>query len=390
MNIKSAEVIIIGGGVIGTSIAFHLAQKKCKVVVLEKGDFACGSSGACDGTIFLQTKKPGIHLRMAMESRKRFDGLKDQLPFNIEYRDTGGMVVIETEAEYKAMQIFVQDQKKIGLDVDLIDTKQVRKAEPYLAEQILGATYCPSDGQVNPIALTLGFGLAARRLGADIYPNTCVKKMVVKGNRIRTVHSSQGQFEAAVVVNAAGVHAPEIAKMAGVDVPITPRRGQILVTETLPTILRHVLISAKYIAAKYNPDLATKDGEGASMEQTLNGNLLLGSTREFAGYDTRTTFKKLRTIADRTSKILPYLKKVSIIRAFAGLRPYTPDGYPILGPVEGLDGFLMAAGHEGDGVALAPITGELIARSIVSGETDSALREFRLERFHHASPSMEK
>ena len=386
---RSADVIIIGGGVIGASIAFHLAQKRCRVVVLEKGDLACGSSGACDGTIFLQTKKPGIHLRLAIESRKRFDDLKDELPFNIEYTDNGGMVVIETEAEYKAMQLFVQDQKKIGLNVTLLDTKQVREAEPYLDEHLLGAAYCPMDGQVNPIALTLGFGLAAKKLGAGIYPNTCVTGMVVKGNRIRTVQSSQGQFEAEVVVNAAGVHASEIAKMAGLDVPITPRRGQLMVTEAVPMILRHVLISAKYIAAKYNPDLALKDGEGASIEQTLNGNLLLGSTREFAGYDKRTTVKKLRMIAERTSKILPYLKKTSVIRAFAGLRPYTPDGYPILGPVKGLEGFIIAAGHEGDGIALAPITGEIIARSIVRGQADSILSEFRLERFYPPSASSE-
>ncbi|OGP57673.1 MAG: hypothetical protein A2V65_04965, partial [Deltaproteobacteria bacterium RBG_13_49_15] len=373
----------------GASIAFHLAQKRCRVVVLEKGDLACGSSGACDGTIFLQTKKPGIHLRLAIESRKRFDDLKDELPYNIEYTDNGGMVVIETEAEYKAMQLFVQDQKKIGLNVTLLDTKQVREAEPYLDEHLLGAAYCPMDGQVNPIALTLGFGLAAKKLGADIYPNTCVTGMVVKGNRIRTVQSSQGQFEAEVVVNAAGVHASEIAKMAGLDVPITPRRGQLMVTEAVPMILRHVLISAKYIAAKYNPDLALKDGEGASIEQTLNGNLLLGSTREFAGYDKRTTVKKLRMIAERTSKILPYLKKTSVIRAFAGLRPYTPDGYPILGPVKGLEGFIIAAGHEGDGIALAPITGEIIARSIVRGQADSILSEFRLERFYPPSASSE-
>ncbi len=141
------------------------------------------------------------------------------------------------------------------------------------------------------------------------------------------------------------------------------------------------MISAKYIAAKYNPDIAKGSGEGISVEQTKNGNFLLGSTREFVGYDKRTTTKGLQHIAAKTAGIIPALRQINVIRAFAGLRPYTPDGLPILGPVENISGFIMAAGHEGDGIALSPITGELIAQMIATGKSDISLKAFRLSRF---------
>ena len=118
-----------------------------------------------------------------------------------------------------------------------------------------------------------------------------------------------------------------------------------------------------------------------SLEQTASGNLLLGSTREFVGFDRRTSLEGVRRIAARTSRILPCLKKMNIIRTFAGLRPYTPDGLPILGPVEVLKGFFMAAGHEGDGIALAPITGMLIAQLLVDGQPAIPLDDLGLHRF---------
>jgi sarcosine oxidase subunit beta len=135
------------------------------------------------------------------------------------------------------------------------------------------------------------------------------------------------------------------------------------------------------VAAKFNPELAAMGGMGFSLEQAESGNILIGSSREFVGFDRRTTFEGIRTIASRIVAVVPALKRLPVIRTFGGLRPWTPDGLPILGKVAGLDGFIMAAGHEGDGIALSAITGELIADLIATGRTQFPLDAFRLERF---------
>ena len=381
MKPSQTDVVVIGAGIIGSSIAYHLARYKLRVTVLERGDIASGSSGACDGLVFLQSKKPGIHLQLAMESRRRFDLLARQLPVPIEYKKTGGMVVIEIEDELSAMQQFVKEQQEIGLDVSLINRDQARKLEPHLSEHILGATHSPLDGQVNPISLTLGFALGAKSLGARLFTGAAVHGIDTTAGKVSAVETDAGRFEADIVVNAAGVHAPKIGALVGLDIPIKPRRGQIIVTESCAPMLRHCMISAKYIAAKFNPEITKESGEGVSIEQTESGNFLLGSTREFVGFDKRTTTDGLHRIAAKTAGIIPALKQVNVIRAFAGLRPYTPDGLPILGPVNDVSGFFMAAGHEGDGIALSPITGELIAQMIATGKTDIPLDDFRLNRF---------
>ena len=381
MSHTRPNVLVIGGGVIGTSIAYHLTRRNVRVTLLEQGELASGSSGACDGLVFLQSKKPGVHLQLAMESRKRFEQLIKDLPIPIEFKSTGGMVVIENEAEFDAMRLFVQEQRKIGLDVSLLDAQQTRKREPQLANHIVGATHSLLDGQVHPIALAHAFALGAKKLKAKILTGTRVEGIEISGNRVVSADTSKGRFYADIIVNAAGVSAPEIGKMIGLQIPIKPRRGQIIVTEACHPMLKHCLISAKYIASKYNPDLAEGSSEGISIEQTKDGNLLLGSTREFVGFDKRTTVEGLNEIIIQTSKIIPLLRNLKMIRAFAGLRPYTPDGLPILGPVEKIQGFIMAAGHEGDGIALSPITGELIAQLIVDNRSDIPLDDFRLNRF---------
>jgi glycine/D-amino acid oxidase-like deaminating enzyme len=378
---KAAEVLIIGAGVIGASIAFHLTRYGIKPLVIEKSDPAAGSSGACDGLVFLQSKKPGLHLKLALESRKRFDALSETLGRRIEFKNPGGMCLIEDEAELAAMRLFVDAQRRSGLEVELIDGDEARRREPCLSEKVIAATYSALDSQVNPYALTFAFMAAAKSAGARILTGVEVQSIEAASGKTTGLIAGTHRINAPVVVNAAGALAAEIGRMARLDIPITPRRGQILVTASLPPLLRHCLISAQYVAVKFKPELAAAGGMGYSLEQADSGNILIGSTREFVGFDRRTTFEGLRTIASRIAPVIPALQRVPVIRTFGGLRPYTPDGLPILGKVAGLEGFIMAAGHEGDGIALSTITGELIADLIATGRTQFPLDAFRLERF---------
>jgi len=380
----SPGIVIIGGGVIGTSIAYHLAKAGYKPTLLEASELAAGSSGACDGLVFMQSKKPGVHLELAMASLHRFSALAEELPVPIEFSQTGGLVVIETPAELTAMERFVADQQAIGLDVALLEPDQLQQKEPELSDQLLGATCSPLDAQVNPINLTLGFGIAARELGAVIKTRTTVLEIETVNSTVSGVVTDRGRFEADIVINAAGARACQVAELVDITVPIQPRRGQIVVTSPGPRsrkLLNTCLLSAKYIAAKYNPEIAAQVGQGVSMEQTASGNLLLGSTREFVGFDTSTEGDSIAGIINQTTALVPGLRRYQVIRTFAGLRPYTPDGLPLLGPVQGLDGFFMAAGHEGDGIALAPITGELMAQMVLDKQLDIDLSPFSPGRF---------
>jgi glycine/D-amino acid oxidase-like deaminating enzyme len=385
---KTADIVIIGGGVIGTSIAYFLSKCGEEVVLLEKNDLASGSSGACDIDIILQSKNPGIHLKLAMASADLYKNLPKQLGFDIEYENTGGMILIEDEEQLKVMKDFVKKQREIGLKVELLDLKEASKLQKGLASHLVGATYSPQDAHVNPMKLCLGFAYAAKRHGAEIMLNTEVVDIKTENGKVRSVTTNRGEIDTGMIINAAGVYAPMIGEMAGISVPIKPRRGQIVITEPAPKLVMGDVLCAKYIVAKYNPllsegsdDPETKLGVGLSLSQTQNGNILIGGCREFVGYNRSTTHEALKTILRHAVRLVPALKDIHMIRNFAGLRPYTPDGLPILGSVDSIEGFIMAAGHEGDGIALSPITGKIISDLIIDGKTFMDVSDLKLERF---------
>lgn len=367
MMSKNVDVIVVGGGVIGTAVAYYAAKAGKKVTLLERGDIASGTSGACDGFIILQSKNPGPHLDLALESAAMYRTLSSELEYDLEYMPSGGMVVAETDKQAELLRSLIKKQQAAGLSVELLSIKEARESEPLLAEDLWGAAYCREDAQVNPIRVAQGFAQAASRLGAQIRPGIEATGLLIENGRVCGVQTKEGALRADHVVNAAGVWAPELVAPYGLDLPIKPRRGQILVTEPLPLMLRHVLLCACYLIAKHHPEELDPTerqhrlGVGLAMEQTAHGGLLIGSTREFAGFDRRTTLAGIEAVAQHARRIMPALATVNIIRTFSGLRPYTPDGLPILGPVAELPGLIMAAGHEGDGIALAPVTGKKVA-----------------------------
>jgi len=388
VNAKSPDVIIVGGGIVGTSTAYFLARKGVKVVLLEAGDIAGGTSGACDRAIMIQSKNPGPLLKMALASAGIYERLEDELGETLEYNKKGGMIVIEREEEMKVMERIVDRQRASGIDVQLISRKEAIAIQPAVAPHIIGATWWDGDADVNPMAVCLAMTRAARAKGAKIVLNTRVDSFIMEKNRVTGVNTAAGPIRADRVLVAAGVWSPELGKTAGLKIPIIPRKGQILVSERIAPLINGNVLSGSYIACKHNPKLAEKAGQsekklglGLSLGQTKNGNLLIGGTREFAGYERSTSSEAIKAIAANAVRLFPSLKNVRIIRSFAGLRPYTPDGLPLLGQVEGRPGMYMAAGHEGDGVALGPITGNIMADVIAGDQVDWDLFPFNPERF---------
>ncbi|MDR2181714.1 MAG: FAD-binding oxidoreductase [Treponema sp.] len=366
-----ADAAIIGGGVIGASIAYRLASAGKKVILCERSDFASGATGSCDQCVFLQSKNPGIHLKLALDSSEIFQNLSKELDYDIQYFQHGGMITIENEMEMKVMSDFAAKQRKIGLDVEIISRADAAKRQKGLSRHLLGCTYSPTDGHVNPFRLALGFVQAARKHGADMLIDAEVRGFRQEGGRIKGIKTSKGDIEAEVTVLAAGAWSPLLAEELDLKVPIKPRRGQIVITEPVAPYVKGNLLSCQYIVAKYHPEmlgdsgnLAIRLGVGLSLTQTRKGDILIGATREFAGYDLCNTREAIREILKNANRIVPGLGNLHVIRVMAGLRPYTPDGLPLIGFVKDREGLFIAAGHEGDGIALSAITG-IIARGLI-------------------------
>lgn len=376
------DVIVIGAGIIGCSIAWQLAKRNKRVLVVERDDIASGSAGATDGVVGYHTKKPGAQMELAIQSIAMFETLGQELGEDIAYRlSCGGMQPVEDKMQWEILSEIVDNQKKSGVDIRMISPQEARQLEPQLTQDIYGALYSPTGGKVNPLKLTMAYARAAKRLGAVILTQTEVIGLQIQGGAVTGVQTTGGTFDAPVVVNAAGAWAGDIARFAGVELPILPRKGQLMVTEPIGPFLTATVQCARYNVVKFKPEAVTDPtairlGASLSIEQMDDGGLIIGGTREFAAYDKENTFEAIEVILRRALRFFPALRDVSVIRCFAGLRPYTPDGLPFLGPVECCKGFYIAAGHEGDGIALSPITGKLLAEWIVEGKPSYDLKAF--------------
>ena len=383
------DVIIVGGGIIGSSIAWQLSKQNAKVLVIERKDTASGACGATDGVVGYHTKKPGIQMELAKLSIDMFKTLHEELGEDVEYGlEAGGLQPVEDETQWEILSAIAEQQRASGVDIQMISSEEARKIEPNLAEDIYGALYSPTGGKVNPLKLAFAFARAAKKNGAEFLYRTEVSEFTVEDGKVLGVKTSDGKefFAEKAVVNACGAWAGKVAALAGLDLPINPRKGQLAVTEPIAPFMTATVQCARYNVIKFRPDLVTdkaslKLGSSLSIEQTESGSIIIGGTRELVGFDTDNTFEAIEVMMRRAIRFFPKLKNVGIVRCFAGVRPYTPDGLPLLGEVSTLKNFYMAAGHEGDGIALAPITGKLMAELILNGESSFNLVDFSPNRF---------
>ena len=381
------DVIIIGGGIIGSSVAWQLSRRKKKVLVVERKDVCSGSAGATDGVVGYHTKKPGLQLDLAVQSIEMFKTLNRDLETNVEYGlEAGGMQPVEDKDQWDMLEAMASEQRKSGVDIRMITAEEACSIEPNLNPDIYGALWSPTGGKVNPLAMTFGFARAAKRLGAVYLTETEVTQILTEGGRAVGVNTTAGEFRADCIVDAAGAWAGKVAALAGIDLPIKPRKGQLLITEPIGPFLRATVQCAMYNVIKFRPETikdptVLKIGASLSIEQQESGGLIIGGTREFADFEEENTFEAVETMVKRAVRFFPALKDVSIIRCFSGFRPYTPDGLSMMGEVRTLPGFYMAAGHEGDGIALSPVTGRLMAELIAEGKTSYDIAPFSPNRF---------
>ncbi|GHV94439.1 glycine oxidase [Spirochaetia bacterium] len=386
---RKYDVIVVGGGIIGTALTWYLSRMGKRVALLEKVDLCNGSAGATDGYITPHTKQPGYHLELALESCKLYETLRAEIESDIDIEldlHCGGLQVCEDEMQWDLLCDNKEKLAASGLELYMLEIEEARKIEPAISPKMRGAMYSPIAGSVNPFRLAQAFVDNAKKLGARIQIEAGVDSLIFDGERLVGVRAAGENWYGDYVANCCGSWGGVLAKMAGLDIPITPKRGQIVVSEPAPPLLNTVMQTGLYTIIKFHPERITDErifrlGLGFGIEQTRDGSLLIGGTRELVGFDRGNTLECIEGVVQTAQVYIPAIADLHFIRCFSGLRPHTPDGLPVLGRVPQVPGLVMCCGHEGDGIALAPVSGKLTAEEIVYGKTSFPIEPCSAGRF---------
>lgn len=366
------DVIVVGGGIIGLSIAWFLAKSKVAVTVLERGEPGREASWAAAGMLAPQGEsQAGAFLDLCLKGLDLYpdfaDRLRQETGVDVEYRAEGALRVALDDAEAEELQRWYDGQQRAGLPVVWLGPEEARRREPHLSPDVRAAVYIPRDHQVENRRMILALLLAAGRAGARIEAGVEAVGVVVEKGRAVGVETPSGRLKAGAIVNAAGCWAGLLGGVeASLRPPVRPVRGQMFDLAMDPAApFRCVVFSSRtaYLVPRYD------------------GRLLVGATVEEAGYRKAVTAEGLQGLLARALHIAPVVRDYPFLSAWAGLRPGTPDGLPILGPTP-VEGLLLATGHYRNGILLAPITAQIIGDLIVQGESPIDLTPFRIERLN--------
>lgn len=383
-TIKTTEIAIIGGGIIGCATAYYIAKAGLDCMLIEKNDIASGTSSRCDGNISIVDKDPGFESLMSLTSQELTKEVKRDLNLPFEYRSQGSILVCDSEEELEAAKKWVKIQQENGLRFEVLEHADIKNESPYFANDIPGGLVCHTDALINPYLFCYSLIDRAKEYGLEV--KTFTEVLQIEKQEDFHIQTTKGTIQAKKVVNAAGVWAPFIAEMLNIYLPITPRKGHIIVaSRSKPVMMRNVM-EFGYLMNKFGrermADERTKEqGVALVLEPLESQNFLLGSSREFVGYNDTVDISVVETIARRAIRFFPALKNFQMIRTYTGFRPYTEDHLPIISSVEKIPGFYIAAGHEGDGISLATVTGKLVEQMITGDETIIPIGKLSYDRF---------
>lgn len=376
---KTADCVIVGGGVIGCALAYYLAREGIRnSVVLESGYLASGATGRCGGGI-RQQWSTGENARLAIESVRAFENLSRELDADIDFLQGGYLVLAYTDDDVRQFDRNVVLQRSLGLPVEVLSPEDIRgKIVPMLnTDGVRLATHCATDGSANPFLTTKAYADAARRLGTAVQLYTPVTRVLADRGRVTGVETTRGTVSAPIVVNAAGSHSVPIARTVGVELPITPYRREILVTEPLERFFHPMIISFSF---------------GVYFRQTSHGSVIGGfaDPEQPEGFDQTPSLDFLVTMSKKLAHLMPALESVKVVRQWAGLYDVTPDARPLLGATDGMGGFYQASGFSGHGFMIAPAVARLLAQSIAGKKPDLDIEPLNVRRFAEGKVKTER
>jgi sarcosine oxidase subunit beta len=368
-----ADVVIIGGGVMGCAIAYNLAKEGLKPVVIEKSDIGGEASGANGGGV-RQSARNLTEMPLAIESIRMYGHLHEELGMDVEYVRQGNLRLCTSEEELETMRKSVASQKTVGLELEMLDRRQVLEINPHVGDKVVGASYCPTDGHVNPFLVTYAFFLKAKSLGARFHTHEEAREIRLQKGRVTAVITDKNTFETDLVVDAAGIAGRKIANMVGLDIPMRPVFTEALITDPYPPLFRQMIGHAKGLF--YG-------------RQTVHGPFFWGGfvgTEQFIHRGGKPLFHFIGpAISELVIDFFPVLKQVHVIRMWSGLIAQMSDGIPVLGLTQEVPGFVFATGFSGHGFGLAPIIGRLISELIMDCNPSIPISDFCYGRFSKGS-----
>ena len=367
------EVVIIGGGVHGLSTAYYLGKLGVwDVAVLDKGYLGGGASARTTAIIRANYLTPqGIPF--FYESVKLYEGLSKELNFNLLFNQMGRLDLGHTDSAVFGLRLRAEFNQILGVDSRMVGPKEIKKLVPPMDLRqgkpfpVLAALYHPPCGVIRHDAVVWGYGRGADRLGVELHPFTEVTGIDRTNGRVTGVETSNGFIKANTVVNATAGWSSNIARMVELELPISTHPLQVMVTEPLKPFLDKTISSANLHAYVY---------------QTDRGEVVIGGGVDpYPSYSHRSALEPMEELAVNTLEMFPCLKNVNVLRQWAGLCDMTPDYAPIMGVVEGIDGFILTCGWGSWGFKAAPVAGKRIAELIATGETPDLIKPFALSRF---------
>ncbi len=367
---KTADVVIIGGGIVGLSIAYYLALKRAgRIILIEKGQLGEGSTSRCVGGIRTQFSTE-INIRFSLESLKTFDQFEEEFGVNPEFKRVGYLFLATTEGETEIFKQNVGLQKKFNIPVELLNPVQIAARWPYLrTDDILGGTFCSWDGYAGPNEVLSGFANGAKRRGVKIYEGAEVTGISLAKGKIRAVKAKDKEISTPMVVNAGGPYAALIGEMVGIKIPVKPLRRQIFIT-------------APFHLTDHSIPLTIDFHRGSYFRQEGDGLLLSGPLDLEPGFNLNIDYEAMAEASENAMHRVPVLERAHIARGWAGLYEISPDHHAILGKVSEVEGFILANGFSGHGFQHSPAVGKVIAELIVDGEaTTIDISPLSIERF---------
>jgi sarcosine oxidase, subunit beta len=370
---RNADVVVVGGGVVGASAAYHLAAAGAGRVLLLEGEdrLAAGSTGACAGGFRTQFSSE-VNIRLSLASVPMIIGFTEEHGLPLDVVQHGYLFLVRDEALWREFVAANELQRSLGIEAELLMPERAGELAPGISlDGIVGAAYGPQDGIADPSGLTQGYATLAQRAGAEIELGVPVTAIRVDGERITGVETAAGSVEAPVVVNAAGPWAGVLAATAGVELPLEPIPRHVLVTGAFPGAPERRTLVIDAVTSFY----FHREGPGVLMG--------MGSPNERPTFDTRPDEEFVAgELLPTAVRVFPPLEEASVEHSWVGLYEMTPDRHPIIGRAPGIEGLYLANGFSGHGFQHAPVVGKVLAELIVGGRAKTVdISGLGLERF---------